>query len=151
MIFLQAAARQTSPAAACFDLVRQGYVELSVSPEILEEVEDVFTNSRFRERYHSITDNMTTAFIGELRKYSKILENVESVFEFKRDPKDEKYINLAAAKRVGYIVSRDRDLLDLMTGFDDESKDFRKRFRPLRVVDPIAFLNVVRRDLRIRP
>ena len=60
-----------------------------------------------------------------------------------RDPKDEKYINLAVEAEVYYIVSRDKDLLDLMTGHTDECKDFRRRFRPLRVIDPAEFLTIV--------
>ena len=40
-------------------------------------------------------------------------------------------------------MSRDQDLLDLMTGHTDECKDFRRRFRPLRVMEPVAFLKTI--------
>ncbi len=60
-----------------------------------------------------------------------------------RDPKDEKYINLAAAAGAAYIISRDADLLDLMTGFDEESKNFRQKFRLLKVIEPLEFLKIV--------
>ncbi len=60
-----------------------------------------------------------------------------------RDPKDEKYINLAAAAGAAYIISRDTDLLDLMTGFDEESKNFRQKFRLLKVIEPLEFLKIV--------
>lgn len=33
-----------------------------------------------------------------------------------------------------FIVTRDKDLLDLMTGFTDECKEFRQKFRPLKVI-----------------
>ena len=39
-----------------------------------------------------------------------------------------------------YIVSRDKDLLDLTTGTTVECKEFRQRFRPLKVIEPLDFL-----------
>jgi predicted nucleic acid-binding protein len=68
---------------------------------------------------------------------------VPHVFEFARDPKDEAYIDLAAAVAADYLVTFDRDLLDLMTGYDDVSKEFRQRFRQLKVVRPDEFLEIV--------
>ena len=49
------------------------------------------------------------------------------------------YLNLALAARVGYLVSRDNDLLDLM-------KDawFLGKFPQLRIVDPVTFLGFAR-------
>jgi hypothetical protein len=41
------------------------------------------------------------------------------------------------------LVSRDRDMLDLMTGYGIDSKAFRQRFRPLKVVDPEGFLRIL--------
>ena len=55
----------------------------------------------------------------------------------------DKYINLAVEVGANYIVSRDRDLLDLMTGYSEECKEFRRRFRPLKIVEPISFLSSV--------
>jgi predicted nucleic acid-binding protein len=53
---------------------------------------------------------------------------------------DEPYINLAVEAEADYIISRDKDLLDLMTGYTEECKDFRRRFRPLKVIAPVEFL-----------
>jgi predicted nucleic acid-binding protein len=49
---------------------------------------------------------------------------VPKEFSYRRD-EDEPYINLAVAAGADFIVSRDRDLLDLMTGYTDECKEFR--------------------------
>jgi predicted nucleic acid-binding protein len=76
-------------------------------------------------------------------KKAVLLNRVSSVFQLPRDPKDEKYINLAIGVEADYIVSRDKDLLDLMTGIDLESKEFRQRFRPLKIVEPIEFLKII--------
>ena len=58
------------------------------------------------------------------------------------DPKDEPYINLAIAADADYIVSRDKDLLDLMTGHTKECKEFRRKFRSLKVIEPQEFLKI---------
>ena len=52
------------------------------------------------------------------------------------------YINFAVEAKADYIVSRDNDLLDLMTGHTKECKEFRQRFRLLKVVDPLEFLKI---------
>ena len=69
------------------------------------------------------------------------------IFSYSRDPKDEKYVNLAFEAKADYIVSRDNDLLDLMTGFDDDSKEFRQRFRRLKIVTPVEFLRIVQKKI----
>lgn len=65
-----------------------------------------------------------------MRTKAIVIKNVLQVFNYARDPKDEKYINLAVAAGAEYIISRDSDLLDLMTSFDNESKEFRQKTRP---------------------
>ena len=72
-----------------------------------------------------------------------MVRHVPRVFEYSRDPDDEPYLNLAIAARAAFLVSRDRDLLDLMTGHDAESKQFRQRFRFLKVIEPVGFLNEI--------
>ena len=66
------------------------------------------------------------------------------VFDYPRDPKDKKYINLAAFTKADYIVSLDSDLLDLMTDFTDEAKEFRQRFRLLKVMEPKELLQIIK-------
>ena len=71
-----------------------------------------------------------------------------SIFSYSRDPKDEKYVNLAVEAEADYIVSRDNDLLALMTDYTEECKDFRRRFRGLKIVNPVDFLAIVeKKDL----
>ena len=68
-----------------------------------------------------------------------MLTDVPQAFRLERDPKDEPYLDLAVAARARYLVSRDRDLLDLMN-----DAQFRERFPDLIVVDPPAFLQALR-------
>ena len=147
MIYLQAAARAKSPANACFALVKENIVELYLSRETLAEVEDVLTRPKFRNRFPALTDEMIEAFLKDVKEKAVTLKNVPPVFRYSRDPKDEKYVNLAVEAKAAYIVSRDNDLLDLMTNYTDECKDFRRRFRRLKIVNPVDFLAIVEKNV----
>ena len=60
--------------------------------------------------------------------------------ELPRDPDDEPYLNLALEAGAQFLVTRDRDLLDLMRWDTEEGRDFQSRFRELRILDPAAFI-----------
>jgi uncharacterized protein len=140
MIYLQAAASEFGPAAALLRLVDSNSILLFVSSEILEEVRDVLSRPKIRERNPDINDERVDALIIRISEKATILEGVPKHFDYARDPKDEKFINLAVEIEADYIVSRDKDLLDLMTGYTDECKDFRRRFRPLKIIQPVEML-----------
>jgi putative PIN family toxin of toxin-antitoxin system len=144
-ILLQAVARKTGPAAACLRLAEEGFVRLHLSEEILIELSGVLHRPAIRARYPELADEIVEDFLKALRSTSEITSDVPQRFSYPRDINDEPYLNLAIETEANYLVSRDRDLLDLMTGHDDESKEFRQRFRSLTVIEPIAFLKRVRR------
>lgn len=54
----------------------------------------------------------------------------------------------AAARALDLVesgeIKRDKDLLDLMTATDLESKQFRQRFRFLRIIDPAGLLREIK-------
>ena len=72
-----------------------------------------------------------------------LVRRVRHVMDYARDPKDEPYIDLAAAARADYLVTRDKDLLSLMTAHSAAAKLFRQKTRPLAVLDPVAFLRAL--------
>ena len=39
--------------------------------------------------------------------------NIANIFVLERDPKDAKYVDLAIATKADFLVTRDKDLLDL--------------------------------------
>jgi putative PIN family toxin of toxin-antitoxin system len=118
VILLQAAARATGPAGACLQAVRDGRLELVVSPAILDEVRDVLTRPKTLRKFPTLTLEAVAAFLEDVAALAVELPDVPRVFTLARDPKDEPYINLALAANARYLVSRDNDLLDLM---EDES------------------------------
>ncbi len=98
---------------------------------------------KIRERNSQLTDERVNAFITRIADRATIVEDIPPHFNYARDPKDEKYINLAIQVGADYIVSRDKDMLDLMTGHSDECKGFRQRFRLLKIIEPVELLKTV--------
>ena len=76
---------------------------------------------------------------------AEFVENVPPHFSYSRDPDDEPYLNLAIETEAIFLVSRDNDLLDLMTDFTDEAKDFRRRYRDIKVLNPVQFLEEIQK------
>ena len=136
MIFLQALANDASPAAGALDLVDTGEITLFVSEQVLREVRKVLDRPEVRTALPGINDLRIESLFRRLERKAVLVKEVPKVFEYPRDPEDEPYINLAIAIGAKFLVSRDRDLLDLMTAHDVESKQFRQRFRLLTIVEP---------------
>lgn len=143
-VYLQAAAHEKSVAAECLRLVEKGFVRLYLSEEILTEIEDVLNRPEIRNHFPALSDDIVEAFLLKLRRNAQIIRFVPKKFSYSRDPDDEIYINLAGETQADYLVSRDKDLLDLMNAYSAEAKEFRQKFRPLRVIEPIDFLREVR-------
>lgn len=142
-VLLQAAARERSVAAKCLNLAESGRIQLCLSREVLAEAEDVLNRPEIRAHFPDLSDEIVGAFLKRLQKLSVLVRPVPKKFSYPRDEEDEPYINLAVAAGADFIISRDRDLLDLMMGHTDECKEFRRRFRPLRVLEPAEFLRLV--------
>lgn len=142
-VLLQAAARQKSVAASCLALAEQKRIQLFVSSEVLLEIEDVLNRPEVRACFPDLSDEVAGAFLTRLRNLSDFISKVPKTFSYFRDADDEPYINLAVEVGADFIVTRDRDLLDLMTGHTDDCKEFRRRFRTLRLIEPGAFLKEI--------
>jgi len=153
-ILIQATANSQNPASACFRLVEAKAVKLFVSEKTLQELEEVLNRDYIKERF-KFTDEVIKDFLDKVRSLAVILKNVPQVFSLPRDVDDEEYINLAVEAEALFIVTRDNDLLDLMTGYDIGSKEFRQKTRPLKVVEPLEFLKIVeekaKKDLSVKP
>lgn len=145
MVFVQAVANDEGPAAKIFDLMDAGEIRLYVSDQILREVREVMNRPRLKAKL-GLTDERIEALFWRLEVKAFWLREVPHKFDFRRDPKDEPYVNLAVAADATFIVSRDNDLLDLMSKYDDDSKEFRQRFRPLKVITPETLLTEVEQN-----
>lgn len=139
MIFLQAATNHTGLAFACFQLVDDGRLTLCLSPEILAEVRDVLSRPSIRRKFPHLDGERVDEFLASAEAKGVVLDEVHHVFSYARDPNDEPYINLAIAANAQYLVSRDRDLLDLMA-----ASAFRGQYPGLTILDPVGLFRALR-------
>lgn len=147
MIYLQAIVRETSPAAACLRLSESHRIELFISRQIVAEIQNVLSRDHIRRRFKTITDESAARFIERVRKTANLIRTVPRRFRYEeRDVKDEPYINLAVRVRADYLVSRDKDLLDLMDWSREAGRDFQKRFPFLKITTPEAFLDEIEKN-----
>jgi putative PIN family toxin of toxin-antitoxin system len=144
-VFLQGLLSKASPAVACLELVEQDRVRLVMSEAVLAEIKDVFSRPRLRERNPNLTDEKVENLIDLILERAEFVENVPLHFSYSRDPNDEPYLNLAIETEAVFLVSRDNDLLDLMTDFTDEAKDFRRLYRRIKILNPVEFLEEMRK------
>ena len=143
MVFLQGAARAEGPAAACLRLAEAGHVELFLCEEILDELRDVLTRPKIRKKFPALTPERVGAFLARVARFAHGVANTPSVVTLARDPKDEKYLNLAVAAGVTHLVSWDQDLLDLMDDPSTPGQAFRAKFPDITILDPVAFLRTL--------
>jgi putative PIN family toxin of toxin-antitoxin system len=139
-IFLQALTRGTGPAAEALRRVERNEVTLYVSRRTLRELRAVLAYPEIREKNPHVTDSMVDEFVERIAYRGVLVRDVPHVVQFPRDPHDEPYLDLVAAVRADFLVTRDRDLLDLATDHATEAKEFRQRFPSLKIVGPVGFL-----------
>ncbi len=151
-IFIQSLLNPNSIAAKCLDAVRSGKITLFVSKDTLAEIRDVVFRPNILARLPNADIEQIEAFIESILDDSIMVRSVAKHFRLERDPKDEIIIDLAVEAKADYIVSHDKDLLDLRNGFTDDCKEFRQRFRFLTVVEPLEFLRILEeKELSLKP
>ncbi len=141
--FVQALFNPKGVAMRCFEAIREEKITLFVSQETLLEIRDVLQRPNLISRFPNTSLEQIDAFLDEIFSFAIEIKKVPHKFQYLRDIDDIPYINLAVEAEADYIVSRDGDLLDLMTDFTDEAKEFRQRFRPLKVIEPREFLQII--------
>ena len=142
-VYLQAIISRNGTAAKCLALARDRRITLYTSPSIVAEIEEVLFRPVVRALIPHQSAELIESFIRGILTVSTSIHNVRPAFSFTRDPDDEPYLNLAIASGAHFLVSRDKDLLDLMTDYSDDAKDFRRRYRQISIVNPVGFLSGV--------
>ena len=142
-VFLQALANDESPAARALDFLEAGVMTLFVSEPVLREVRDVLTRPKLRRQMPRLTDVRVSALLQRLANKAVLIQNVPEEFQYPRDPKDEMYLNLAVVANAKYLISRDQDLLDLMTSSTGEARRFRSRYPFLRIMKAADFVREI--------
>jgi putative PIN family toxin of toxin-antitoxin system len=122
-------------AAAVLGQVRAGRVALTLSEAILAETARVLlTAPHIRARYH-YPDSAVQAFCTGLAQVNRLLTDFPPVSGVCRDPDDDMVLACAVAAQAQYLVTRDKDLLDL------------QQYAGIAIVTPEALLTWVRSTL----
>jgi len=143
-VFLQAFARRSGPAAAALRLVERNAITLHISKPIIRELRRILADAEIRVRNPEVTDDSVQIFLQAISFRGVMHRGVPHVFDYPRDRGDEPYIDLAAAVKADFLVTRDNDLLVLGHDHSIIGKEFRQRFPFLQVIDPVSFLGVVK-------
>jgi putative toxin-antitoxin system toxin component, PIN family len=143
VVFLQGLIKESGPAVTCLERFEQGRLSLVISPDILAELHDVLSRSQLRRDFPLLTDEKVEQLIETLLLKGRLLRNVPRRFELPRDPEDEPYLNAATESGAQFLVTRDRDLLDLMNLDTKQGRDFQFRFPQLKILNPVEFLEAL--------
>ena len=138
-VLLQAMLRDTSPAFACLEEIERRGARIQVSAAVLAEYRDVLHRDELRAKFPILTAEFVEERLGHFLTKSEFVNDVPTVFRHPRDPKDERYIDLALASGARYLASRDQDLLTLM-----QDKEFSARYPELTICDPVVFLTILK-------
>jgi len=116
---------------------RRGRFDLVFSPAILEELGRALMYERLR-KYRWMREAEVIALLEALGRASELVPGIVAVTA-SRDPDDDKFLGAAIEGHAEYVVTGDRDLLDL------------GRYEGVRIVTPREFLAALRRRRRKEP
>lgn len=110
---------------------QRGAFELVLSPPILEEIGRALFYEKLR-KFRWMTDAEIAELLQILAQGSALVSGRAKV-KASRDPDDDKFLAAAIEAGAGFVVTGDRDLLDL------------KSYRGVCIVRPARFLMNIRR------
>ena len=123
----------------------EGKVKLFISPRVLDEIRDVTTRPKLVRKFRLRPDRVEL-MLDNLLKAAVFVPHVPEAWTYQRDPDDAHYVNLAIAAGAALIVSRDKDLLDLMDDSSEAGKSLRAVHPKFQVLTPVEFLELVNRS-----
>ncbi len=91
--------------------LRDGKFTVLYSNETIMEIVDVLGRDKFRLKYHIMPNDIST-LINLIRLRGEVATPKQKVTDC-RDPKDDKFLDVALAGEADYLVSGDSDLLSM--------------------------------------
>jgi putative PIN family toxin of toxin-antitoxin system len=99
-----------------FEILQQGRAGKFIwccAEEILQETRRVLLQEqRIRKRYR-YTNEQVNDFLDSVKAVAVMAQSLPEIHVIERDPKDDKILACAVATQANYIITRDKDLLDL--------------------------------------
>ena len=117
-------AAKESPPARAVRLVMEGAGAHLFSEATFQEIGDVLSRAKF-DPYLSREKRLH--FLSEMRELSEFVP-IDRTFSLCRDPRDNKFLDLAVCGNANYLVTGDEDLLTLHP------------FEGVSILSPVSFL-----------
>ena len=137
---LQGILSANGPAGQCIKFVDDGRIQLYFSQKTFEELQDVISRPLLRKKFPVLSSKRAEIIIRTAAENSIFISAPPNIFSLERDKDDEKFIDLAVAAQADHVVTRDRDLLDLI-----ETRDFRDLYPKLEIITPVGLLEILRK------
>jgi putative PIN family toxin of toxin-antitoxin system len=109
--------------------LRDGKFTVLYSNETIMEIIDVLGRDKFRLKYHILTDDIS-ALINLIRLRGEVVIPKQRVADC-RDPKDDKFLDIALAGDADCLVSGDLDLVSM------------NPYRSVPIITPAEFLAII--------
>ncbi len=132
-----------NPQSASGEVMRKcldGSFELLLSRSVLNEYREVLAYTHLTERKPELTHRSVALILIRLRYVGQYFPHITRHFHLPRDPRDEKFIELAIMGRPNFLVTYDNDLLALAEGHDETAKRFRRLLPGIRLLNSEDFL-----------
>ena len=108
-----------------------------LSPSLVEEILEVLGRQEIINRFHLRQTNYPVAIARLLKAISKAeIVEIYEIPAISRDSKDDKFIVTAKEANADYLISADKDLLDL------------EEYQGIKIINAEAFLKILEQELR---
>jgi putative PIN family toxin of toxin-antitoxin system len=141
-VFLQALGNPLGPAGRCVQAALEGQFQLFIDQLLIDELIEVSARPDLVRKLR-ILPTRVSELVADLNTRAVFVNDVPAVLNYPRDPDDAHYIDLALATRSYLVVSRDKDLLDLMNDSNAVGKSLRTNYPDLRIVTPPGFIQLL--------
>lgn len=111
-----------------------------VSSQVFAEYRHVLLSPIIISRFPNLTPRRVESVLHRLRYIGDEYRTTRISFDFERDPRDAKFIELAIVGQATHLLTLDDDLLSLTTSRTEAGKRFRQRLPALEVQTPQAFI-----------
>ena len=109
-----------------FERVLNGFDDLFITDEIINEIKKVMNSSKF-----SLNSNDIKDYVNIIEKYSRKIVIKDNKKSISRDADDDKILQCGIDGNVDYIITGDNDLLVL------------KEYNKMKIIKPKEYLEII--------
>src|SRR3954470_15115026 len=121
---------RNSPSSKILDAVRQQKITLVTSPQIIEEVGEVLNRPRIAKLLN-MNEEERKVFLDSLIARSDVTVGKQLEHNYGRDSKDDKFLACGVEGGANYIITGDRDLLDVT------------EYADIKIITPREFIELI--------